>query len=174
MSITDEMRAYANEADWNDWKADKLARDLRAIANRIDAEHERLKQELPYTIDMVPITDETMAEHGWVRLPVDADGKYIHVGDEMEWVRYEGSDQTIVRKVLGVGDGVFFAWSDEQGRYAQYEAKAYRHALTVEDVLREFAAEFVGCANCMDDHEVTDAIEQYAAKLRLADDGKEQ
>ena len=180
MSITDEMRAYANEADWNDWKADKLARDLRAIANRIDAEHERLKQELPYTIDMVPITDETMAEHGWVRLPVDADGKYIHIGDVMEWVRYEGSDQTIVRKVSGVGDGVFFAWSDEQGRYAQYEAKAYRHyhAPTVEDVLEQALNE----AAMLDRPEgywpsaadITNIVNSLAAKLRLADDGKEQ
>ena len=43
---------------------------------------------------------------------------------------------------------------------------------TVEDVLREFAADFVGCANCVDDHEVTDAIELFAPKLRLAGDAE--
>lgn len=39
---------------------------------------------------------------------------------------------------------------------------------TVEDVLREFVAEFIEYATCIDDHEVTDAISEYAPKLRLA------
>lgn len=44
----------------------------------------------------------------------------------------------------------------------------YGHTHTVEDVLREFVAEFIEYATCVDDHEVTDAISEYAPKLRLA------
>lgn len=50
-----------------------------------------------------------------------------------------------------------------------------RHIATLEAEnvkLRKFASEFVGCANCVDDHEVTDAIEEYAAKFRMAGDGE--
>ena len=102
---------------------------------------------------------------------LDADEVPVCIGDRMEWVRYKDDDPTIVRTVSGIGNGVFFAWSDEQGRYAQYKANAYRHhhALTVEDVLREFANECLTYATCVDDHEVADAIELYAAKLRLAE-----
>jgi len=84
--------------------------------------------------DMRMERDDALKEHhAWapeshyVMLPKDADGVPIHVGDVMEWVRYKDDDPTIVRTVSGIGNSVFFAWSDEQGRYAQYEAYAYRH-----------------------------------------------
>lgn len=63
MSITDELREFIEDKAW---MANNYAKAL-AIADRIDAEHERLMQQQPYTIDMVPMTDERMAEHGWVR-----------------------------------------------------------------------------------------------------------
>ena len=31
----------------------------------------------------VPVTDENMARYGWIRLPVDKYGEYIHLGDEL-------------------------------------------------------------------------------------------
>ena len=84
--------------------------------------------------DMRIERDDALKEHhAWapeshyVMLPKDADGEPIHIGDRMDWVRYKDDDPTIVRTVSGIGNGVFFAWSDEQGRYAQYEAYAYRH-----------------------------------------------
>lgn len=161
MNGTDELRAW--------WVRkfpvmDKeLHKDFTAIADRIDAEHERVRAE-----SILDMTDERMAEHGWIRLPVDADGVPIHVGDVMKWVRYEDDDPTIVRKVSAVGADVFFAWSYEQGRYAQYEAHAYRHhhEPTVEDVLREFALKAAG-RECMTMR--NDLVDEYAAKLRLAE-----
>lgn len=125
--------------------------------------------------------EDAMAEHGWVRLPKDADGEVIHVGDVMEWVRYKDDDPTIVRTVSGIGNGVFFAWSDEQGRYAQYEAHAYRHhhAPTVEDVLRDMHAKldevtalYVGEAIDSDERDSDEAriFAEYAAKLQLRED----
>ena len=61
MSITDELREYAST------RISPNKGLLLAIADRIDAEHERLMQEQPFTIDMVPMTDERMAE-GWQRV----------------------------------------------------------------------------------------------------------
>ena len=117
------------------------------------------------------LTDEQQRfidEH-YQLLPVDADGETIHVGDVMEWVRYKDDDPTIVRTVSGIGNGVFFAWSDEQGRYAQYEARAYRHyhAPTVEDVLREFGDWYAHTKGGCDEDGI---IAEYAAKLRLAEE----
>jgi len=164
MSITDELRLFAADP-YTGWvPTDKQQADLRAIADRIDAEHERVRAE-----SIIDMTDESMAEHGFVRLPKDADGEYIHVGDVMEWVRYKDDDPTIVRTVSGIGNGVFFAWSDEQGRYAQYEAHAYRHhhAPTVEDVLRDYACRIL-MAGCIDEED--ELVDEYAAKLQLRGD----
>ena len=162
MSITDEVREWASvEVPY------KYGHQLLAIADRIDAEHEAACAEAYGNgVMSVPIA---LDESAWVKLPVDADGEYINIGDVMEWVRYEDDDPTIVRKVSAVGADVFFAWSDEQGRYAQYEAYAYRHhhAPTVEDVLREFALKAAG-RECMTMR--SDLVDEYAAKLRLRED----
>ena len=149
MSITDELREWMKGSTLSSWTAEHLT----AIVDRIDAEHQKALDEWKAEHGKMWLKgyaechaellegNETLASDlercGWIRLPKDADGEYIRIGDVMEWVRYEDDDPTIVRTVSGIGNGVFFAWSDEQGRYAQYEANAYRHyhALTVEDVL---------------------------------------
>ena len=115
--------------------------------------------------------DVTLFGVDYTPLPVDADGEYIHIGDVMEWVRYKDDDPTIVRTVSGIGNGVFFAWSDEQGRYAQYEAHAYRHyhAPTVEDVLREFAEKVTDSQIPGVHPTYEEAIADYANRLTLAE-----
>lgn len=40
-SITDELRGFADDLDWHMWSNDDIARKLQAIADNIDAEHER-------------------------------------------------------------------------------------------------------------------------------------
>lgn len=67
--IGDELRGFTNTYDLNSLQIYELKR----IADRIDAEHERAMAAAAL-ITGVPITDENMAEHGWVKLPVDADG----------------------------------------------------------------------------------------------------
>ena len=84
--ITDELREYVQ--DWRDTPSlmddldrgdiDGILEDFLRIADRIDIAH---KHAIGYVDDRDP---ETMAEHGWVRLPVDADGVPIHIGDRME------------------------------------------------------------------------------------------
>jgi hypothetical protein len=68
MSITDELREYANKAIHRKDYMLGLSHDLMRIADRIDAAH---KHGIGYVDDRDP---ETMAEYGWVKLPKDRDG----------------------------------------------------------------------------------------------------
>ena len=117
------------------------------------------------TIDAKPMTDENMAADGWVRLPVDADGEYIHVGDVMETdngIREVDVLQKSSRKwsigLVPVGGGAF-SWRDA-------ETLCHHHAPTVEDVLREFFSRYVTTKPKEEDDAI---IAEYAAKLRLAE-----
>lgn len=79
MSITDELREWTrtNTVNCSD---NRIA--LVGIAERIDAEHKRMYADL--TVGMEPMTEESMAEHGWVKLPKDADGVTIRIGDILD------------------------------------------------------------------------------------------
>ena len=157
MSITEELRAWAStEVPY------KYGQELLAIADRIDMAH---KHAIGYVDDRDP---ETMAENGWVKLPVDADGVPIRVGDVMENV----VNPSIHRRVAGVGAECFYAWEDGFGRYSQFDAPNYRHhhEPTVEDVLREFLCVFMGKREF--DGDAAEAISEYAAKLRLVGDAE--
>ena len=85
MSDTDELRERAEK--YAEFGAKRTARNLTAIADRIDAAHEEaLRAE--YTRgksdgfdDWCVQHEDVMAEHGWIKLPTDADGVLIRVGD---------------------------------------------------------------------------------------------
>ena len=150
MSITDELR---------EWFKDRLFMgngyaELTAIADRIDAEHERMLGDWDYW------------ESTHVELPKDADGEYIRIGDELEFSAFE-TEKPVTRMVDGIGQGVFFAWCGERG-YQQHEAKRYRHyhAPTVEDVLREMLDAWGELPSNATNEAI---IAEYAAKLRLAE-----
>ena len=172
MSITDELREYVGNFYLFRYK--DVRESLTAIADRIDAEHHaairRWQQEIDALRDelreAVRLSEDKASD--MVELPKDADGEYIHIGDTVEWVPYDNTYPSVVREVDAVGNGVFFAWDKANGRFAQYEAYAYRHHKqpTVEDLLREFVSEFN-----RDDTELCDEeiIERFAAKLRLAE-----
>ena len=87
MSITDELREYA--LGWDE--GNRVRRDLTAIADRIDAEHER---------EFTMARGEAVTELGhkvvseYVKLPVDADGVPIRVGDTVYGCR-SGMKMTI-------------------------------------------------------------------------------
>ena len=158
MSITDELRKYAAHAvERSDYMAG-LTFDLDRIADRIDAEHEAV---------LLNVHTDLMDASGWVRLPKDSDGEYIHLGEVMEWVSDDECYSPVIRTVEAVGEGTFIAWDGINGRYAQYEAHAYRHyhAPTVEDVLREMADR---CYADEDEPRDRDAIvAEYAQRLQL-------
>lgn len=93
MSITDELReciaAMCKVSGLDGGR-------LYAIADRIDIAH---KHAIGYVDDRDP---ETMAENGWVKLPVDADGVPIRVGDEVRWPDGETAE------VVGIGENTLF------------------------------------------------------------------
>lgn len=160
MSITDELREYARRWPCTDY----IHKDILAIADRIDAAHERLMQEQPFTVDMVPMTDERMAEHGWIRLPVDAEGVPVRVGDEMESL----TGKLFTAEFLTVNKVEWLI--NVEGWHPRF---CHHHCPpTVEDVLREFALRIDAGA----DIDVTGAevIAEFAPRLRLADDGEER
>lgn len=94
MSITDELRRYA--ANWEGWFYDDkdggliqaighvpaqstpVPKVINAFADRIDAEHAKAVERA-----RMDGMDSTFGD-GWVKLPADADGVPIRVGDYVE------------------------------------------------------------------------------------------
>ena len=137
MSITDELRKYAKGYET------LVNHKLLAIADRIDAEHER----------QLEVLYRDMSDAEYVKLPKDADGEYTHVGDVME---YPNGGREEVRFMTLNGAG----WLVNEAGWLPVQLH-HHHTPTVEDVLREFAFQ-VG-QSATDD----DIVAEYAAKLQL-------
>ena len=172
MSITDELREYAEEQiEWLNMPKVHY-RKLLEIADRIDAEHEKQCAESWMrghdAWAAIDRSDE-MAEHGWIRLPVDADGKYVHIDDVMEWPDGETFE------VVGIGDGVLFYFdgSSELTDWTGASTKRHHKPPTAEDVLTELTDEVWNrCCNGMtaSDSGIHELVTEYAAKLQLKED----
>ncbi len=150
MSITDELR---------EWFKDRLFMgngyaELTAIADRIDAENESACAEAYGNgVMSVPIA---LDESQWVKLPLDADGVPIRVGDVMEWC-----DNGETLTVEGIGNDVLFYIDGENAEWTAARNKRH-HVPTVEDVLSEML-------DAVDDDRYGQdrIIAEYAAKLQL-------
>lgn len=160
MSITDELREYAEAYEGSATHA-----SLDLIADRIDAEHEN-DMAAAALIAGVPMTDEHMAEHGWIRLPLDADGVPIRVGDVMEWTTPHLGVPKVFEVQRIIMDPSGWHLVAYPATYAPEEC-CHHHAPTVEDVLREFALKVAG-EECMTIRK--GVVEEYAKRLALADD----
>lgn len=121
MSITDELRDWVS----NQYRVNRL-RGF-AIADRIDAEHEKELEEQfnALTIDMEPMTEESMAEHGWIRLPKD--------GLEAEAAKLNAENAKLWELCLDAHQ-----WMDR----AMYDGSARRHEYeSITDRMRELGIE---------------------------------
>ena len=188
MSITDELREWVRDHTVS-CSDNRIA--LVAIAERIDAEYQKAEDEWKAKdgqswlrgyaechaelMEGNEVIAADLEKAGWVKLPLDADGVPIHVGDVMEWCDPDG-EVTVTCEVDAVGVECFFAWDGANGRYAQKCANDYRHHRppTVEDILKEFASDIADVLGG-DDFRLEDNDElfaEYAAKLRLAGDGE--
>lgn len=174
MSITTELREWTRTHTVN-CSDNRIA--LVAIADRIDAEHQKALDEWKAEHGQMWLKgysechaelmegNETLASDlercGWVRLPVDADGAPIHVGDKINVYQAKNVE------VVGVGNQVVFTHY-YMGDYHRHFAGDCRHHYppTVEDVLREFALACEDAGNA--GPEVERIAAEYAAKLRLA------
>lgn len=166
MSITDELMACIRTANrsyedvrnpYNDREILHVPEEeLLAIADRIDAEHQKAIRELNNFADAS------------VLLPVDADGEIIHVGDMME--RGEARGHVIALMLSNYpkkwGGGLHWGiqLEGEQAPTALDLMFHHYHKPTVEDVMVEFATDW----ECAEDGEgKTVVLKEYAAKLRL-------
>ena len=172
MSITDELREWVTGAkpavvDGCSISVGTMTygckKALLAIADRIDAAHKRAVMSTMNDA-LHHANDESMAELGWVRLPKDADGEPIHIGDVMDGTCPSGKH--VNGTVSAIGDGVFWLSNVQFSLKPEY---MHHHEPTVEDVLRQVIA----CANngthvhgALDTEQI---VAEYAAKLRLAE-----
>ena len=158
--ITGELRKWADDA----LMRLSAHEDLLAIADRIDAEHERAMAAAAF-IAGVPMTDENMAEHGWYRA-LDADKQPIKLGDEVYQV--EGGLVYTVESITFYPNNTTVSFGCKHGFGCDNAHNVHHyHAPTVEDVLCELLDK-------VDDDRAGQAeiIAEYAAKLRLAGDAE--
>lgn len=183
MSITDELRVCARTflGVWVDGDsqtitfttsdvpptADSIRMDSRllAIADRIDEEHRKAIASVMNDA-LYHANEKDMGELGWMRLPKDADGKYIHIGDRME------NNERVARIVLTDDSWEPSVYLEKLPNvlheYFCHEISHY-HAPTVEDVLREMLDKWGEMPSNMTNEAI---IAEYAAKLRLAGDAE--
>ena len=114
------------------------------------------------------MTDAELAEHGLVRLPTDADGEYIHIGDVMEWPYGNGEFM-----VEGIGGNTLF-YIDKDSNKCEWTAagdKRHHHKPTVDGILRDFGVDIAHALDADPNATVPEAvIAEYAAKLRLREE----
>ena len=173
MSITDELRKYAQ--DWREnpnlmddldaGDVDGILADFERIADRIDAEHQKAIADVMNDA-LYYANEKKMAELGWMRLPKDADGEYIHIGDVMDGTCPSGKH--VNGTVNAIGDGVF--WLSNVQFSLKPDYMHHHNAPTVEDVLREFGDKY--CDVSLGSDAESELFAEYAAKLRLAGDAE--
>lgn len=161
MSITNGLREYVS-GPAKSGISHICENAILNIADRIDAEHER----------QLEVLYRDMSDAEYFKLPKDADGEPIHIGDVLQWP--EDGDTF---EVIGIGeDGVLFYFDpDTDGETADWTAsqnKRHYHAPTVEDVLHQFLGECDSAVSLGYDEVPHEVFAKYAAMLRLAD-GKE-
>ena len=137
--------SVTNPAEFKEWHG------------RVRRAHEREVREHTLEYDIDGLSDRELAEHGLVRMAVDADGVPIRVGDTLD-----GYGKTIEVVEMRYGRGGWVLISRDGNGYADTFAFTHHHEPTVEDVLREFA---YGLGVPVADSYVAAS----AAKLRLAE-----
>jgi hypothetical protein len=176
MSITDELR------EWINGNTIIHVTGLRAIADRIDAEHERAVMSAMNDA-LYHANDESMAELGWVRLPKDADGVPFRIGDKVDSDHYEDGTVTGIQcyKIYNGGIRTLIAVRPDGWDVAMWHTPdeyRHHHGPTVEDVLLEACKAYHGLmTESMSDvaHDMpapSEIIAEYAAKLRLRSDAE--
>ena len=174
MSITDELRKWAEDNTLQDrvlttyppqHAVHGVLETILRIADRIDAEHRRQCAESWMrghdAWNAIDRSDE-MAEHGWIRLPKDADGEVIHIGDVME---YPNGGREEVRFMTLNGAG----WLVNEAGWLPVQLH-HHHAPTVEDVLREMADRIYADEGEPRDRDAI--VAEFAAKLELREVGE--
>lgn len=181
MSITTELREWFDTCKIH-WFGRRP--EIEPMLDRIDAEHESkvsywqgasykdgYDEGFASADDYFTDKRETLEEHGWVKLPVDADGVPLKVGDVVTMqLLFGGESKPLVvdRMELSHGrDGDLWCVALDTDKECWNQPSLMRHYTpqTVEDVLEEFAQMYIACND-------KGTIAEYAAKLRLAGDNE--
>jgi hypothetical protein len=196
MSITDELRKWAEDNTLRDRELTTyppqhvvhgVLETLLCIADRIDAEHEAkvsywqgasykdgYDEGFASADDCLAQHEDAMAEHGWVRGPLDADGKMWRSGDmsDSNWGVIEG---------IAYEDGRWLiSGHDTSAPWVPADSIRHYHEPTVEDVLRDVVTL---CHNTwkeespfhfydVDDVMKSGNIAEFISRLRLAGEGE--
>lgn len=199
MSITDELMEWMDRTTTRfDGRRYLLGTDeeLTAIADRIDAEHQKAEDEWRakngdmwlkgYNVchkelmEGNPVIVADLENAGWVRLPVDADGVPIRVGDVLTDDAEFKSEGKVIRLML---EDESWSVGLECGGWTNPSIHEWHHyhEPTVEDVLRDMHAEldevtalYVGEAIDSDERDRDEAriFAEYAKRLTLAGDAE--
>lgn len=178
MSITDELRKYISGMVTHG--INPICKgSLLEFADCIDTEYEDAMREA-YTKgrndgfdcgfasadDWCSQHEDEMEKHGWVKLPKDADGEYIHIGDRME------NNERVARIVLTDDSWEPSVYLEKLpnflNEYFCSEVSHY-HAPTVEDVLREMLDKWGELPSNMTNEAI---VAEYAKKLALRGDAE--
>lgn len=111
--------------------------DFDRHCDAIDSIHANLERE---NASLKAELDRLMGERdrdGWVELPKDADGEYIHIGDVMEWPE---DGETF--EVVGIGDGwtLFYVIEDGVAEWTRAESKRHHQPDTWERIIEDATA----------------------------------
>ena len=165
--MTNKLKKWAKTKHFK-----RRANGLLDIANHNDAAH---KREITEQKDLVTAYTKSLTEKdNWMKLPVDADGKVIHVGDRLTCDFYDGKIITVLGfGVSNNGDQGIFAYNDDE--YCWFNTSFFHHSepTIVEDVLWDFTRDWCNSActgdmtNAARDVARTNVIAEYATKLQL-------
>lgn len=178
MSITDELREYI-------WQHATNNDELRAIADRIDAEHQKAEDEWKAKdgqtwlrgyaecraelMEGNEVIAADLEKAGWVKFPpLDADGEPWHIGDE---IANQYNLHLTVSEIVYASNGYWMLHAKPNWRFYANIACHY-HAPTVEGVLREFAEKITDSQIPNVHPTYEEAIAEYAKRLRLAGDAE--
>ena len=194
MSITDDLRKWTRDWGWLDAdNADEIEVMLEDFADRIDAEYKAavdkahadgernglqqarsasedwrrgFDEGFAAADDWLAEHEDAMAEHGWVKLPVDADGVPIRVGDKM---RVDGEPMCSKHRVFAIELHESLGAAIQLAGYGMSslhpDCVHHYHAPTTEDVLRELCWKFIHTST--GSTEESDVIAEYAKRLQL-------
>lgn len=138
----------------------KLAESIKQLESERDEEHDK--------VNWLHAELKGLEERS-IELPKDADGLPIHIGDK---VTLYGQRVYEVDAIFFYENGVSVSYEGESGCGCDSANKFHHyHEPNVEDVLHELIDKCLQLSEWNDEDEL---VAEYAAKLRLADEGGEQ
>lgn len=154
-TITGELRELLADVNWGEINDHMRLDDRGAIfdgdwleswhaaaghaCDAIDAVHANLEREnASLKAELDRVLGEQEDRDGWVRLPVDADGVPVCIGDVLEWP--DGSDEPF--EVVGIGlSGTVYCMYDESCEWTNASTKRHHRPDTWERIIRDAIGE---------------------------------